>query len=261
MLDPLSPEVLRVLQAATGLGKKESWNAIFLLVSKSEHNNEDPAKAFLTDKGTSVFTYASALPYDMKQRGVTTGLVGYTTADGGKDGHGDAPVLFRQYKALGGEDLMPFIPGCTTSKDACAKLIAKIRSLDKDPAWVQAQFQNLVTDDGYLAQTMRAWKKLGIAAPSPLALATLFDHNLNCGFDGKDGGTANMIKLGVPGDEDASLKKFNAWRRTVAGKNCYNDPPSNGLHRADMFEELRKAKCYQLDDMPLIKKSISWTMK
>ena len=70
-----------------------------------------------------------------------------------------------------------------------------------------------------------------------------------------------MIKLGVPGDEDASLRKFNAWRRTVAGKNEYNDPPSNGVHRADMYEELRKAKCFKLDDPALIKKTISWEMK
>lgn len=261
MVDPLSSDVLRDLQAATGLGNKERWNAIFLLISKSEHNNENPAKAFLSDEGSSVFGYASALKYDMKQRGVTMGLVGWTTADSGKDGQGDAPSLFKVFKALGGEDLMPFVAGCTTSKDACQKLIKKIKSLENDPVWIRAQFQHLVSGNGYIAQTMKAWKKLKIMTPSPLALATVFDHNLNCGFDGKDGGTANLMKLGVPGDENASLQAFNAWRRTVAGKNCYNDPPSNGVHRAHMFEEARQAKCYQLDDPVLIKKIISWEMK
>ena len=261
MIDPLTPDVLPVLQAATGLGDKESWNTIFLLVSKSEHNNENPQKAFMTDAGGSVFAYASALKYDFGKRGVTIGLMGWTTADSGKDGHGDAPALFRGYKALGGDDLQPYVQGCTKSKDVCAKLIAKIKAIGDDPKWIRAQFENIVTGDGYVAQTIKAWKKLGIAAPSPLAIATLFDHNLNCGFDGKDGGTVNMIKLGVPGDEDASLRKFNAWRRTVAGKNEYNDPPSNGVHRADMYEELRKAKCFKLDDPALIKKTISWEMK
>jgi hypothetical protein len=197
----------------------------------------------------------------MKKRGVTIGIVGWTTADSGKDGRGDAPALFRMYKELGGDDLEPYVAGCTKSKDACDKLIAKIAKIKNDPKWIRAQWQNLVTGDGYLAKTMEAWKKAGIS-PSALAIATVFDASLNQGYGGKDGGCVNLTKLAVLGDENATLRKYNAWRRKVAGTSEYNDPPCNGINRADQFEDLRKAKCFSLtkcDDA--IAKALSWVMK
>lgn len=263
--DPLTPDVLALLGKATGLSDKEAWTNIWLLVSKSEHDNTDPQKAFLTDEGDSLFTYASALSYDAKKRGVTIGIVGWTTANDGKDGQGDAPELFEQYKQLGGEDLAPYIDGCTRSKEKREKLIAKIKTLKNDPKWSQAQFQNLVTGGGYLAQTIKAWKKVGISTPSALAIATVFDTSLNQGFDDeKYGGCVNIVKLGVKGDEDKTLGNFNAWRRKVAGTNDFNSPPSNGVNRADMYEELRRGKQFDLkgaDATKAIKKAISWNMK
>lgn len=180
----LSPDVLALLKTTTGLDDAEAWRNIWLLVSKSEHDNTDPAKAFLTDKGKSLFSYASALSYDWKDRGVTMGIVGWTTACDGKDGKGDAPVLFKIYKELGGEDLMKYCDGCTKDKSKCSALIKKIESLAGDPKWIQAQWKQLVTkaDDGaYLYHTIDTWKKLGIQ-PSALAIATVFDASLNQGY-------------------------------------------------------------------------------
>lgn len=265
--DPLNADVLDLLKKTTGLGSAEAWRNIWLLVSKSEQDNEDPSKAFLTDKGKSLFGYADALSYDWKERGVTMGLVGWTTADSGKDGHGDAPDLFKVYKALGGEDLMPYCKGCTSDKNACEKLIAKIKDIKDDPKWIKAQWQQLVTkaDSGaYIYHTIQTWKKVGVNQPSALAIATVFDASLNQGFDGKDGGCVNLEKLAVAGNEDKTLEAYNKWRRKVAGTNDYNSPKSNGENRADMFEKLRKAKVFSLEGFAAtkaLKDALSWEMK
>lgn len=265
--DPLNANVLDLLKKTTGLGSAEAWRNIWLLVSKSEQNNQDPSKAFLTDSGKNLFGYAAALSYDWKDRGVTMGLVGWTTADNGKDGHGDAPDLFKTYKKLGGEDLMPYCDKCTKDKDACAKLVAKIKDIGDDPKWIQAQWEQLVTkaeSGAYIYHTVQAWKKVGVDNPSALAIATVFDASLNQGFDGKDGGCVNLVKLAVNGNEDKTLEAYNKWRRTVAGTNDYNSPKSNGENRADMFEKLRKAKVFSLvgpEATKAIKDAISWEMK
>lgn len=266
-VDPLGPDVLDLLTKTTGIGNAEAWRNMWLLVSKSEHDNQDPQKVFVDDDGGDLFTYASALSYDRKDRGVTMGLVGWTTGCDGKDGHGDAPALFKVYKELGGEDLMNYCDGCCKSKQACEKLIRKIESLEGDPRWIKAQWQQLVTkaDDGaYLYHTLQAWKKIGIDAPSALAIATVFDASLNQGYSGKDGGCTNLERLAISGDENATLEVYNAWRRKVAGTNDYNNPKSNGENRADMFEKLRKAKHFSLSGdaaLRAIKQAISWEMK
>lgn len=265
--DPLNPAVLALLEKATGLGSAEAWRNIWLLVSKGEHDNEDPKKAFADDRGDNLFVYSSALSYDWKERGVTMGLVGWTTACDGKEGRGDAPSLFGIYKQLGGDDLNPYCKGTTSSKNACRKLIKKIKSLEGDARWVQAQWQQLVTksDDGaYIYHTIETFKKIGIQKPSALAIATVFDASLNQGFDGKDGGTVNLEKLAVHGNENATLEKYNAWRRKVAGTNDYNSPECNGINRADQFEKLRKAGAFALtgnEAAKAIKDAISWQMK
>jgi len=266
-IDPLTPEVLAVLEKHTGLGSAEAWRNIWFLTSKAEQDNDDLAGTFLTDKGESLFGYASALSYDFKDRGVTLGIVGWTTANDGKDANGDAPELFKIYKSLGGQDLMPLAAGCTKSKDACATLIKKIQSIADDPKWIQAQWTQLVTksDTGaYIYNTMETFKKIGIEKPTPLAIATILDCSLNQGFDGKDGGCTNLIKLAVKGDEDATLAKYNKWRRGVAGTNEYNEPRSNGEARADMYEKLRKAKVFSLTGeaaAKAVKDAVSWEMK
>lgn len=266
-MNPLPPEILSLLHKATGLDNAEAWRNIWLLISKSEHDNDDPARTFVTSKGEDVFTYAAGLSYDAKDRGVTMGLVGWTTAYDGKDAQGDAMELFKIYASLGGENLAPLAKGCCTSKDTREKLISKIKSLAKDPAWVQAQWQQLVSDsdDGaYIFHTMKAWRHIGVPKPSALAIATVLDASLNMGSYGKDGGCENLVKLAVRGDENKSLEKYNAWRRKVAGTNDYNSPPINGKNRADMFEKLRKAKVYTLvgpDATKALKDALSWTMK
>jgi len=261
--EALSTEVQDILEKATGLRSREAWTNIWLLISKSEQDNDKTSGTFEieTNKG-SVFGYASALSYDQKKRGVTLGLVGWTTANDGKDGKGDAPGLFKLYKSLGGEDLMPLADGCCKSKDKCDKLIKKIHSIASDPKWIQAQWKHLVSEDGYIFQTMRGFKKIGIPTPSALAIGVVLDTSLNQGFDGPDGGVDHLIKLGVDGDEAKTLEKYVAWKTKVAGSNEYNDPPINGKNRGKMYEILLDAKCFSLKGCEKeIKKAVSWEMK
>jgi len=256
-----TPEVLELLGKTTGLSDKTAWANIWLLISKGEQDNDKLSGAFEVegDKG-SLFGYASALSYDRKQRGVTLGIVGWTTADGGKD-DGDAEELFRQFKEAGGEDLLDACKGCTKDQGKAQSLITKIRALGSDPKFVHAQWQNLCSGEGYIKKTIEGWKKAGIDKPSALAIATVLDASLNQGWDGKDGGVTNLEKLAVHGDEDKTLEKYNAWRRKVAGTSEYNDPRANGEHRADMFEILRKAKNFNLKSDASLKKALSWEMK
>ena len=260
--DPLNASVLAMLEKETGIGSKEAWENIWWLISKPEHDNDKKENAFMSDKkGISLFAYASALSYDWRERGVTTGIVGFTTGNEGKD-EGDAIDLFKLYSSLGGEDLVPLAKGCTKDKDKCAKLIAKIHSIGDDPKWIEAQWRALFADRGYLRQTVNTWKKAGVDKPSALAIGTVFCTSLNQGFDGKDGGCTNLEKLAVKGDENATLEKFNAWRSKVAGTNDYNAPPINGKNRALQYEKLRQAKCFSLTNCDAeIKKAIGWEMK
>ena len=264
--EALTPQVLEILEKATGLGDKEAWANIWLLISKSEQDNTDLKGTFEIEgsKG-SLFGYAGALSYDQHERGVTIGLVGWTTACDGKDGGGVAPELFKLYRTLGGDDLMPFIAGCCKSKEKCEKLIKKIHSIAGDPRWITAQWQQLVSssDDGaYIYHTAKAWKKVGVAKPSALALAAVIDTSLNQGNEGKFGGCSNLIKVAVQGDETKTLKAYLEWKAKVAGTNEFNDPPSNGKARAGQFQALLKDECFSLTGCAKqIKKAISWEMK
>ena len=260
--NPLNKDVLAMLEKETGIGSEDAWWNIWWLISKPEHDNDKKENAFMSDKkDLSLFAYASALSYDWKERGVTTGIVGFTTGCDGSD-DGDAIDLFKVYASLGGEDLTPMAKGCTKDKNKCQKLISKIHSLANDDKWILAQWRALFAPRGYLRQTVQTWKKVGVAKPSPLAIATVFDASLNMGWDGKDGGCVNLEKLAVHGDEDATLEKYNAWRAKVAGTNDYNSPPINGKNRAGQYETLRKAKCFSLTGCDVeIKKAIAWEMK
>ena len=262
--NPLNPAVMSMLSKETGIASEDAWWNIWWLVSKPEHDNTEKSKAFMSDKkGVSLFGYASALSYDWKERGVTTGIVGFTTGCDGKD-EGDAFDLFKLYASLGGDDLAPLAKGCTKDKSKCAKLISKIHEIGDDPKWIEAQWRALFAPRGYLRQTMETWKKVGVEKPSALAVATVFCTSLNQGFDGRDGGCTNLEKLAVHGDENATLEKYNAWRSKVAGKpECdYNSPPANGKNRALQYEKLREAKCFDLTNCDAeIKKAISWEMK
>ena len=264
--DALNTDVLAILEKATGLGSKEAWANIWLLISKAEQDNTDPKGTFEIEgtKG-SLFGYASALSYDQHDRGVTIGLVGWTTANDGKDGAGDAPELFKMYRGLGGDDLMPFVAGCCKSKEKCEKLIKKIHEIAGDPRWIASQWNQLVTDsdDGaYIYHAAAAWKKVGVAKPSALALASVIDTSLNQGNEGKFGGCSNLIKLAVHGNEKKTLEAYLEWKAKVAGTNEFNDPPCNGKARAGQFQLLLKDECFSLTGCEKeIQKAISWKMK
>lgn len=262
--DPLNPQVLDMLKRETGIGSKEAWENVFLLVSKGEHDNQKKERTFLVGRrGQSVFGWAAALPYDWTDRGVTMGLIGFTTAYGGRknDAKGQAMRLFRHYKSLGGEDLSPLAVGATWDKSVAERLVKKVESIGDDPRWILAQWQATVTGDGPIHHTVQGWKSVGVAAPSALAIATIFDASLNQGTDGVHGGVTWLKRLAVRGNEDATLREFNKWRRTVAGTNNYNATLSNGRNRADTFEKLRVARCFSLQGCSAaIADAISWRM-
>lgn len=261
--DPLTPRVLELLKKETGLDDKEAWTNIFLLTSKAEADNDDAEKAFMSDKkGVNMFGWSSRLSYDGSKRGLTiNSLIGYTTHHNGKP-DGDAQQLFKIFRDLGGEDLSDDSKECDASREAASRLSRKIQDLQNDSKWIRANWTALCRDGGYIRETMKAWNAVGVERPSALAIATVFDCSLNQGHDGKDGGCVNLKKLAVKGNEDETLKNFNAWRRKVAGTNDYNSPPSNGKHRADQYEKLRDGKCYSLlQCRDKIQKAISWEMK
>jgi hypothetical protein len=260
--EALSPDVLAMLGKETGIDSKEVWTNIFTLISKSEHDNEDPKRAFLTDKGESVFSYAAFLKSDWKQRGCTLGLMGFTTANDHKDGEGDALPLFARYKELGGPDLSPLAKGCCKDEKTHEPMIKAIKKAGEDPKFVYAQWRQLFEKDGYICETMKAWKKLGIDRPSALAVAVVFDTSLNVGCQGPYGGCKFLVKLGTKGNEAQTLKDYCAWKTKISGKNAYNDPPSNGHARGQMFADLVEAKCFSLVDCDKqLKKALSWKMR
>ncbi len=259
----LNEKTLKILGDATGIYDYEQWLACWLLVSKSEHDNEDPAKTFIGHGGESVFQYADFLPYDWKERGVTTGLVGFTTSNCGKSEWGDLQPVLNILKESGGPDLGKYTKNCHKDKDDAKKLCKKIHGLSgKDlDLFIEAQFKALVVKGGYIHETMHGFKKIGIEKPSMLAIATVFDASLNQGHDGKDGGVKNLIKLGEGvGNENDVLKKYNAWRRDVAGGSNYNSCKHNGHSRSDMFEDLRKDGKFDITCADVCKVN-SWKMK
>ena len=244
----LTKDVLSLLQKTTGLGDFEAWRNIWMLISKGEQDNDTPEGTFEVERNKgSLFGYASALKYDKDFRGVTMGIVGWTSKQ-------DGPGLFKTYHALGGPNLV----------DLCKKggkeLIDKVHSLSSDPKFIQAQWENLCGDEGYIFETMKSFKKLGIENPSPLAIAILLDCNLNHGFDGKFGGSSNIEKIGKHGDEKATLEAFVKWRKPLADKHDFNQKP-NGTRRVEMFETILKSGDMQLKEMDGLKKAMKWTMK
>ena len=257
----LNEKTLKILGDVAGIYDFNEWLACWLLVSKSEHDNEKPEKTFIGAKGESVFKYADFLPYDWTERGVTCGLVGFTSANCGKDAWGDLQPVLKILKKRGGPDLLKYADSCHKDKASAKKLCKKIHGLDdKDfDLFVEAQFEALIVPGGYIFETVNAWKKVGVENPSMLAIATVFDTSLNQGHDGKDGGCKNLIKIGKDhkGDEDKILEKYNDWRRKVAGSTNYNSCRHNGENRSDMFDKLRGKK-FTVDNVIDV---IGWKMK
>jgi len=260
----LNERVLKTLGNATGIYDYEQWLACWLLISKAEHDNEDEEKTFFTQKGESVFTFADFLPYDWTDRGVTCGLVGFTSANCGKESWGDLQPVLKLLKKHGGPDLLKYAKTCHKDKDDAKKLCRKIHQLEGSDfdAFVEAQIEALVVKNGYIYETVNAWKDVGVSKPSILAIATVFDASLNQGYCGKDGGCVNLKKIGKKheGDENKILRDFNTWRREVAARSNYNSCPHNGHSRSDMYEDLRKGGHFHLT-VKDVKQVNSWRMK
>jgi hypothetical protein len=76
----LTKDVLALLEKTTGLGDFEAWRNIWLLISKGEQDNDTVDGTFEIERNKgSLFGYASALKYDKDVRGVTMGIVGWTS--------------------------------------------------------------------------------------------------------------------------------------------------------------------------------------
>ena len=258
-----TPSVLKMLENATGLVDAQAWSNVLSLVAKPEH---DRLEWWLADNGMPIYAWSSALKYDWNKktegRGVTMGIVGFTTHSDGKP-EGDAQDLFKEYVKLGGKDLSPMSQDCATDETACKHLIKEIKNLGDDPKWIQAQWNRLVATggSGYIFEAMKICKDHGIQKPSALTIGALFDCSLNQGATGKGGSRSIAKDVGAKKDEKEFLKCFLEKRMPIAGKNAYNDPPINGKNRVQQFIDLLDAGCMDLKDDALIKKVTSWEMK
>lgn len=258
----LTPGVLKMLDKATGLNDPQAWSNALSLVAKSEH---DRLEWWLSSDNQDIYAWSEALKYDWSKktegRGVTIGIVGFTTHCDGKPS-GDAQDLFQEYAKLGGKDLAPMSKDCASDKDACEKLIKEIKKIGHDEKWIQAQWNRLVAKggSGYIFEAMKICKDHGIDTPSALTIAALFDCSLNQGATGKEGSRAIAEKVNKK-DEKEFLRGFLNERLPIAGRNAYNDPPINGKNRVKQFIDLLDAGCMDLKDDKLIKKVTSWEMK
>lgn len=259
----LTPGVLDMLKKASGVGDAQAWSNALSLVAKSEH---DRLEWWLSDDGEDIYAWSSALKYDWSKktegRGVTIGLVGFTTHSDGKPA-GDAQELFQEYVKLGGKDLGPMSKDCASDKDACEKLIKEIKKIGQDEKWIQAQWNRLIArgGSGYVYESMQICKEHGVDNPSALTIAALFDCSLNQGATGKGGSRSIAKTIEGKKDEKAFLRAFLNARLPIAGHNAFNDPPINGKNRVKQFIELLDAGCMDLKDDALIKKVTSWEMK
>jgi len=262
----LNEPILKLLEKETGLGDAQAWSNILSLVSKGEH---DSLKWWLSDDGDNVYGWSKALPWDWKVgtegggRGLTIGIVGFTTHEGGK-AEGDAQLLFDEFKKLGGKDLGPMSKDCAKKKDACKKLSKEIEKLGDDPLWQQAQWNCLVAKggSGYIYETMAICKKRGITKPSALTIAALFDCSMNHGATGSYGSRklAGKVPDNVTAEKEF-LQCFLDIRLPIAGKHGLADPPINGTNRVKQFIKLLDADQWDLKDDKAIEKATDWTMK
>ncbi|MGA1564027.1 MAG: hypothetical protein ACO35C_05350 [Pontimonas sp.] len=239
----------------------EQWLMICFLISKGEHDNEKPERTFKTHDGGSVWTYASALPYDWRERGVTTSFLGHTTHNSGKAAWGDAYPLFHKFHKMGGPDLAPEARTCNESKKKADAFATRIQTLDARDAerYATAGIKVMVSKKNYLRKSIQALRDLGIE-PRALSVATVWDTAMNQGIGGKWCPVAWLSTHGVKGDEDETMKQFNHWRRDAAQKNHHNSPPSNGAARSDMFESLRRDGRWDLP-RKACEEAVGWRMR
>ena len=253
--------VATLLADTTGIEDSSALTAIFFLLSKSEQDNEAWNKTFMGNDKKPVFFFAERLSYDGDERGVTVGLAGWTTANGGRDTHGDFIKLAERYKRMGGLDLRAESKGLTTNKSKAKRFCATIHKLHGDYAdrFVRAQFKELCSPDGYVYEAVHGLRAAGIASPSPLAVAALADTLINQGVGGKYC-ALKWLREHPSKDESTLLREFLAWKRVTATKNHHNSPPINGERRADMFKQLLEAGDMQLSRAGC-ERAVRWTMK
>lgn len=255
-------ECLNILQQTTSIGSTDVWTNIFFLISKSEHDNEDYDKTFISAHGGSVFTYAEALRYDWKNnRGVTCGLVGFTTANSGKASWGDAQPMFRFFHKLGGKDLIPLASECHIHKAKADALCQFIRSMDSSEhdLFMRAQVMALCCRGGYVYETAQILGELRLP-PHPLLFAALLDTMLNFGLGGRWCPRAWLQKKGKRGNATVTLKRFLRWKKRVSSKNHHNSCRHNARCRSNMFKKLMKRNEWSLS-RAACEKVVRWRMK
>lgn len=252
---------LNILQETTSIGSADVWTSIFFLISKNEHDNDAFDKTFVSAHGGSVFTYAEALRYDWKQRGVTCGLVGFTTANDGKASWGDAQPMFRIFQKLSGKDLVPLASACHTDRSKADSLCQYIRSLDGDEhdLFMQAQVMALCSKGGYVYETAHLLGHLNLP-PYPLLFSAVLDTMLNFGIGGRWCPKAWLLKHGRKGRTTRTLEKFLRWKRRAGSKNHHNSCKHNARCRSDMYKKLLRQKQWSLP-RAACEQVVTWRMK
>jgi len=239
---------------------EKEYLMIFFLVSKSEHDNEDPAQTFLSADGSSVFLYCEALKYDYKDRGCTMGVVGYTTSNSGRSDWGDAQPVLRRLLQMGGPNLLDLADRCHTDKDAADTFCRTIHRLGPQDTtlMIRAQMEALC-GSGYFGQTISILRELEVPL-KPLLVAAVFDSCLNFGIFGNYCPIKFLKKHGVRRSKTKTLRKLLKWKRVVGCKNDHNSCKSNGRNRSDMFKQLFRRKIWNLDEV-WCKEVVTWKMK
>ena len=239
----------------------DEWSAIFFLVSKGEHDNEAWDKTFTSAHGGSVFTYADALKYDWKQRGVTCGIVGFTTANDGKPEWGDAQPMLKKFHKLGGPDLTPLAKDAHKNKEHAETLCKKIGQLegaDYD-TFVDAQMAMLCEKGGYLYETVHVLIAADIPR-TPLFIAALFDTALNFGLGGKYCPVHWMKEHACKGNSARTLRAFLKFKAESGARNHHNSCKHNAEGRADQFLKLMQKGDWNLSRSGC-ESVVAWTMK
>lgn len=251
----------QLLGACTGLTDAATWTSIFFLISKSEHDNEDYSKTFVSAHGDSVFTYAEALRYDYRERGVTMGIVGFTTANSGRASWGDAQHVFKVFRMLGGPDLLPMTMQCHLDRSKATALCRVIRSLkgrERD-IFIRSQMTVLCRPGGYIYETAQVLGDANLP-PSPLMFAAVLDTMLNFGIGGRWCPKKWFKKHAVSGNQKRTLRKFLRWKKRVSKKNHHNSCAHNARCRSNMFKKLMKKRAWNLP-VEACQEVVQWTMK
>jgi len=237
------------------------YTMIFFLVSKSEHNNEDPKKTFMCANGESVWTYAEPLQHDWRQRGCTIGVVGFTTANSSKAAWGDAQPMLRTFRRMGGPDLLRLTDDCHKDKAAAHVFCSTIHSLSETEVELltRAQLQQLASRKGYLFEAVRICRELDLPI-KPLLIAAFFDSLLNFGIGGTYCPLTWLVAHAKRGSKTKTLRRFLRWKRKVGSLNSHNSCKHNARNRSDMFKQLLRKKAWSLDEQAC-RKVVRWRMK